>query len=184
MKQSVVLVLAAILLVPLGLSAQDDKELSRKERKALQQQLDSLKFLQAFSAIEDKEFVLEADRVIFKQGQTAYVSSNTNFVAVSGERAVVQVAFNVPSGGPNGIGGVTVEGSVTKFDMQTDDKGKVTVSMNVMGRGISAMLMIELYKGSNRAQVTVTPNFNSSRLTLSGVVVASEESNVFKATPL
>lgn len=56
--------------------------------------------------------------------------------------------------------------------------------MNVMGTGISARVDINVLKGSNQASVTVTPNFNSNRLTLNGVVLPTERSNVFKGRSL
>ena len=50
---------------------------SGKERgaKSMEQAL----FEEARQAIENKAFTLEADRVIFKRGRNAFVSSNTNF---------------------------------------------------------------------------------------------------------
>ena len=63
---------------------------------------------------------MEADHVVFKYGNMAYVNSNTNFVSVKGDKAVVQVAFNIPVSGPNGIGGVTVDGSVSDYEVKTD----------------------------------------------------------------
>ena len=184
MKQAFRLLVMMLLLVPLGLAAQDGQSLSRQQRKAIQEQLDSLRFVQGASAVADREFTIEADRVVFKRGQTAYVTSNTNFVSVAGDKAVVQVAFNIPSGGVNGVGGITVEGTVSAYEVETTRRGDLHVTMNVMGRGISAQLFIVMHKGSNRADVTITPNFNSRELTLSGVLLPAEFSNVFKGTSL
>lgn len=72
-----------------------------------------------------KNFILEADHVIFKHGTSAFVSSNTNFVAVKDDKAVVQVAFNIPVSGPNGLGGITVEGSTSNYKQTTDKKGNI-----------------------------------------------------------
>ncbi len=184
MKFATKLLVLMMLLVPFSLAAQEQESLSRQQRKAIQEQLDSLRFVQGASAVADREFTLEADRVIFKRGQTAYVTSNTNFVSVMGDEAVVQVAFNIPSGGINGVGGITVEGSVSGYEVETTKRGDLHVTMNVMGRGISARLFIMMRKGSNRADVTITPNFNSRELTLSGVLLPAEFSNVFKGTSL
>ena len=57
-------------------------------------------------------------------------------------------------------------------------------SMNVMGTGISAQVTISLPKGSSQATVTVTPNFNSNRISLQGIIVPKEQSRVFKGTAL
>lgn len=110
----------------------------------------------------------------------AYVNSNTNFVSVDGEKAVVQVAFNIPVSGPNGLGGVTVDGSVSSYEVKEDKKGNLRLTMNVMGAGISARVEIGMMKGSNQASVEIFPNFNSNRLTLNGVLLPLHKSTVFK----
>lgn len=157
-----------------------EKKMSRQERKEAQKAMEQALYEQARQAIENKAFTLEADRVIFKRGRNAFVSSNTNFVMVDGDKASVQVAFNIPVSGPNGLGGVTVDGTVSGYKIKTDKKGNVYLSMSVMGVGISAQVSITLTHGNNNATVDIRPNFNSNRLTLSGVLLPLDQSNVFK----
>lgn len=157
-----------------------EKELTREEKKAMQAKLDSLLFEEAKQAMNEKQFTLEADQVVFKYGQMAYVNSNTNFVSVNGDDAVVQVAFNIPVNGPNGLGGVTVDGKVSSYKLEEDKRGNLRLSMNVMGAGISARVEIELIKDSNKASLDIFPNFNSNRLSLNGVLLPSHKSSVFK----
>ena len=165
---------------------QDQKKLlreqRREERRAQEERQDSLQFSQAFQAINNKAFTLEANQVVFKYGQTAFVSSNTNFVSVNDDQAVVQIAFNIPAAGPNGLGGITVQGSVSGYQVTTDKSGTGYVAMNVIGAAISAAVNITLYSGSNQASVTVNPNFNSNQLTLNGQLVPSSQSTVFQGS--
>ena len=156
----------------------------KKEQQALQNRIDSAYWEESLAAIKDTAFTLEADRVVFKYGQIAYVNSNTNFVSVNKNEAVVQVAFNVPFSGPNGIGGVTVQGSVGSYKIETDKKGTTTVRMNVIGVGISAQIWITMYKGTHEASVDIQPNFNSRNITLNGVLLPLGKSDVFKGTSL
>ena len=151
-------------------SAKEERAKLREERRQEQARLDSLFYLQSVKAIEEKSFVLEADRVIFKRGQTAYVSSNTNFVALDGDKATVQIAFNIPVSGPNGIGGITVDGTVSGYEQN--------------GVGISARVDITLPRNSQNASVTILPNFNSNRLTLDGHILPLHLSNIYKGTAL
>lgn len=160
---------------------QQDKALTRQEKKALQQQIDSLHYVIARNAIDARAFVLEAERVTLSRGQTVHVNSNTNFVSVDGDDAVVQVAFNVPMSGPNGIGGVTVDGNLSDYKVTIDKDGDCMVRMSVMGLGISANVFIRLYNNSDMAYVTISPNFNPNRISLSGRIIPLEESNVYKA---
>ena len=162
----------------------DNKKLSKQERKVLQARIDSLTFQKALSAINDTAFVVEADQVTFKRGYTVHVTSNTNFIAFCGDRAVVQVAFNVPWPGFNGLGGITVEGSVSKYKKTTDKKGNVYIQAGVQGVGISAQVFITLPNGTDKASASVQQNFYSGRITLNGNVVPLEESNVFKGKTL
>ncbi len=181
MKIRVLLMLIAMLAsFPAMAQQQWERELTKKERQALQDRIDSALNVEANRAIRDSMFTLEANKVVFKYGQTAYVTAHTNFVSVKKQDAIVQVAFNVPFAGPNGLGGVTVSGMVTKYTVDTDRKGNTNVTMNVSGAGISAQLLITLWGGTNEATVTILPNFNSRRLTLTGVLLPSEKSDVFQ----
>lgn len=170
-----------------GVSAQvsqNTQKETREQKKMEQEQLDQLYFEEAKQAVESKDFILEADQVIFKWGTSAFVSSNTNFVAVKGDEAVVQVAFNVPFSGYNGLGGITVTGQVSDYKQKEDKNGNLYVTMNVMGTGISAMVSINLPKGTNRASVDISPNFNSNRFTLRGTLLPAGKANVFKGWSL
>ena len=153
--------------------AQRDAE--RARLKAEEQAADAVAYQQAVQALKNKQFVLEADQVIFRNGQSAFVSSTTNFVMMNGQRSTVQVAFNT-----NGIGGVTVDGSASDMKITTDKKGNVNCSFSVQGIGISAQIFISLTNGGNNATVTVNPNFNNNTLTLSGNIVPLDQSDVFK----
>lgn len=179
MKKMVSILICALALMVGHIQAQE-VELTKEEKKALQEKIDSIHHAEAMEAVNARKFTLEADQVVFKYGQTAYVTSNTNFISVDGENAVVQVTFNIPAAGPNGLGGVTVDGKVSSYEVKTDKKGTLYLFMNVMGTGISARLDISMPKGTNNATVTITPNFNSNRLTLNGVILPSFKSSVFK----
>ena len=158
--------------------AQRDAE--RARLKAEEQAADAVAYQQAVQALKNKQFVLEANQVIFRNGQSAYVTSNTNFVMMNGQSSTVQVAFNTPYPGPNGIGGITVDGNASDMKMTTDKKGNVNCSFSVQGIGISAQIFISLTNGGNNATVTVNPNFNNNTLTLNGNLVPLDQSDVFK----
>ena len=156
------------------------RDAERARQKAAQEIEESAAYAEAVKALEEKQFVLEADQVIFKRGETAYVNTNTNFVLVNQNRGTVQVAFNTHFAGPNGIGGVTVDGTVSGVKMKTDKRGNVTYSFSIMGTGISAQIFMTLVNGDNEATVSISPNFNSQTLTLRGKIISLEQSNIFK----
>lgn len=156
------------------------RDAERARQKAAQKIEESALYAEAVKALKEKQFVLEADQVIFKRGETAYVNTNTNFVLVNQNRGTVQVAFNTHFAGPNGIGGVTVDGTVSGVKMKTDKRGNVTYSFSIMGTGISAQIFMTLVNGDNEATVSISPNFNSQTLTLRGKIISLEQSNIFK----
>lgn len=156
------------------------REAERARQKAQEQMEQQISYEEALAALKERQFVLEANQLMFRRGQTAYVTSNTNFVMLDQTRGVVQVAFNTPNPGPNGIGGVTVEGNVSDFKTSTDKKGNISCSFNIMGTGISAQVFLTLPKGSSNATATISPNFNNNKLTLAGNLVPLEQSDIYK----
>lgn len=182
-----VLLLFAVLLIGAGpLMAQQSKsdraaqKAEKEAKKAAEEAEEMALFDQAVQALKERDFVLEADRVEFKRGRFAYVTPNTNFVSMQGDKATIQLAFNGAFSGPNGIGGITVDGNASSVEMKTDKKGNVTFSMMVQGVAVSANVTFRMIKGSNKCTATVSPNFNSNRLTFTGYLYPSDQSNVFK----
>lgn len=156
-------------------------KLTKKQRKQLKAMMDSINFARAAAAMDNMDFVLRADRLVFKYGHTAYVNSVTNFISVSGDYATVQVA-PFYGGGPNGVGGITLDGRVSNVKYETRKNGNWSLSMSVMGSIISATLNIELYTGGNNAEVTITSNFRSSKITLIGTLTQPDDTYIYKGT--
>lgn len=146
--------------------------------------LDTLAWLQAEKAICDSSFVVEAESVTFKYGNRIHVNSTTNFISMKGDRAVIQISPSNFHSGPNGVGGITVDGTVSNVRKDTDKKGRVHFSMNVTGRGVNATVSMTAYPGSNRVNVTISPTFNSNNIRLDGYLVPYESSRVFEGMSL
>lgn len=155
-----------------------------EQNRELRELADSLAGVQAFAAVRNQDFVLEADQVTFRNGMTTFVNSNTNFISVKGKRAVVQISPSNFASGPNGLGGVTVDGIISGQEVRTDSKGRTTFSMNVTGIGVNAQVEIYMFPGSNRASATVYPNFNSNTVWLEGSIVPYENANVIEGSSL
>ena len=154
------------------------------EERQLYDLADSLASVQARAALLNRDFVLEATSVTFKNGSTAFINSTTNFIYLKGDKAVVQISPSNFASGPNGVGGVTVEGNVSDLQVRTDSKGRTTLSMNVMGIGINAQVEVYMYPGTSRASATVYPNFNSNTLWIQGTLVPYENANIFEGNSL
>ena len=191
-----VLFVAALLMVcfSVTMSAQTKKEeraakraalkKEREARRAIEAQMDSVAFMKAVNALEEGEFVLEANNVTFPNGLVRFVSSNTNYVQMDNGEGVVQTAFNNFSftPGPNGLGGITVEGKVRSPTLKKDKDGNVYYNFSIQGIAISATVTISLTAGTNNASAQISPNFNGNNMTMTGSLVPISESDVFQGT--
>ncbi len=159
-------------------------ENKKEKEKQLQNVMDSVLYHNAVVSLFDSTFVIKADQVMFRRGVTAYVDQTTNFISMNKNKATVQIAFNTIFAGPNGIGGVTVEGIPSNVSIKEDKKGAMTMTMSVMGVGISAQVSVTLWPGSNKAMATVVPNFNSRTITLYGNLYPISQTHIFQGTTL
>ena len=155
-----------------------------EQRREINELTDSIAGVQAAAAVQNRDFVLEADQVTFKNGNTVFVNSSTTFISVKGNRAVVQISPSNFASGPNGVGGVTVDGSISGMQRMVDKKGRTTISFNVMGIGINAQIEIYMVPGTNRASATIYPNFNSNTVWVEGNIVPYSSSDVFEGASL
>lgn len=191
MKRIITLITLVLVSASTLMYAQSSSETRQAERKAQHEAQKAREkaenernYAIAVQALKEGKFVLEADQLVFKRGRSAFVSSTTNFVLMDGEHASVQIAANNALAGPNGIGGITVDGSRKEMKITTDKKGNVNCSFSVQGIGISAQVYITLTNGGNNASARISPNFNSNTLTLNGVLVPLSQSNVYKGRAL
>lgn len=154
---------------------------SEQDRK-LEQVADSIAGVQAVAAVKNQDFVLQAQTVQFKNGATVFVNSATNYISVKGNHAVVQISPSNFASGPNGVGGVTVEGMVSGQQYRVGKHGYATYSFSVMGLGINAQIEVYLTPGTNQASATIYPNFNSNTVWVQGNIVPYENADVIEGS--
>ncbi len=165
-------------------AAKEARQKAKEAEKAAAEAEEKALFEEAKAALEAQDFVLEADRVEFKRGNWAYVTPSTNFVSLIDGKATVQLAFNGAFSGPNGIGGITVEGNPSNISLKTDKKGNTMFQMMVQGVGISASVSIRMIDGSAKCTATVSPNFSGNRISFTGTLYPSSASSVYKGRAL
>ena len=90
------------------------KQDQKAREKRLKERVDSLGHAKAAMALERGYWVLLADRI--NVGYTGYTAAglngNSNFIFQQAEEGMVQTAFNMSNPGPNGMGGMTLQGNV------------------------------------------------------------------------
>lgn len=90
---------------------------SIQSKQEMQKLEDEQTFLVAEDALKNRNFVMESDRITH-DGKTFFNSAEFNFISIEGDRGVVQVAFDDQGQTANGIGGMTLEGAVTKVSIK------------------------------------------------------------------
>lgn len=121
--------------------------------------------------LKHRKFALTADRITINHSPIINVSDNTNFILVDSLTGVVQISPRI-GGGPNSLGGITVTGDISNYEMKTAKNGDVTVTYRLSAPVGSTDVRILLYKGSNKAEATVNATFNRGRATLNGEIKA------------
>ena len=68
------------------------------------------------------------------------------------------------------------------LQMKKDKHGNYFYNYTIQGIAISATVSITLTGGTNQASVRISPNFNNNDMTMMGVLVPLDESDVFQGT--
>lgn len=162
------------------LTKQQIRQMKRDQRKKSRQMADAQAFQAAKDALQDRNWVLMANTLYGPRGAAIPVTDNTNFIQFKGNTVYVQLAFDGVAG-PNGLGGITVQGTPSQIKTTTDKHGNITYSFFVNGISLTAQVVVNLSADGNYASGTVYPMMNSNNLTFSGVLVPTSQSGIFRS---
>lgn len=187
MNMKVINMLFVLLLVSVAAFAQEtkeDKKAAKKARKAEQERiaLENTETLRIICAT--KMFVLEAQTLRGGSGMTFNLNPNTNFVGFDGENSTIQLSFNNLAGW-NGVGGVTVDGKIVKFDIKAKEgKPGFNMDINVQNKGGGGLVIMSFRVSSDgNANVDMRGNWGE-RLSFQGRIVPLSQTTVYKGTPM
>jgi Domain of unknown function (DUF4251) len=172
MKKSALSIVA--ILFAMVASAQEQAPLTKQEKKSMRQeqkrQSEIILARNTSDALKTGRFVLKADQLRGRGGYVMHVNPTTNFVAVEGEEAYVQVA-SASGIGYNGLGGVTLRGRITSFEIEQGKKhGSYNIVMNTMGTGGHLTIVMNISKTGEMASASVHTNYGS-RIDMNGALV-------------
>ena len=83
---------------------------------------------------------------------------------------------NASNQGSNNIGGVTIEGKITRYELTKSGNSKILFA-TIFGNGLSMDIMLS--PGPYTARVEVRSSTSSDRIIFSGVMKLPEESKVY-----
>lgn len=189
-------ILTTAIIIALGLtnfssSFAQEKQLSKEEKKELRKEkkakrkaerklYEEARHKEAYQALKDLDFVLEAHTLYNKRGYSKNVSDNLNFISVKGKKAVVQLAFNNHNG-INGLGGITVSGKISNEEYIEDKNGNLLLTFNVMGSVLNAEVRISLGSSNNDADANVDATTKSGKIKFRGKLLPTDKSTIYKS---
>lgn len=165
----------------------DSKNLTKEEKKALKlakKEEEARKREEALayfkSLAQDKNWVLEAHTVFEKGGRSFPMNPSINFVSAIGDETTIQLSFNGIIGW-NGVGGITLEGKTTKYDV-SESKNAITITLTAIGSGMGPADLLVTIGADGNGRATISGNWGQ-RITFAGSFVNSEDSRVYKGSP-
>jgi len=166
-----------------NLSNREQRKLLKEERKR-QQAKEAAEYAKLVDyMVKNSTFVLEADMLFDKYGQSQPVSSMVNFISADSTEGVLQVGSPMYLG-RNGVGGVTVDGRISDYEYTVNEKREsYTVSYNLKSPVGSYSVHMTVSK-TGHADARITGNFSSGSLRYSGKLVHPAESRVYKGMSL
>jgi hypothetical protein len=165
-----------------GIWAQEAKNpssMTRKEKKEME--LDKQYQLNK-SMLDNRDFVLEANYLQDRFGIRRIVNSMINFVAVDSTTAIIQVGSDYRNG-PNGVGGVTAKGKISKWQLTENKKNRsFDLTINVMTNIGIYDLQISIDSWGN--STVRLSGLSAGQLTFEGNLEPYSESRVYEGRSL
>lgn len=163
-------------------SKREQRKAERVERKEQEKQQLEANIEKLLSLVEERQLVLEA-HTIYDRRQNSYpVSPSTNFVAINGKYATIQIAF--PGAiGRNGLGGVTIDGRVSSYEVSHKKKNApITINAQVSSATLgNSTLTLRIYDNGT-ARASIRGSFGSE-ISFAGNLVNLENTTVYKGSP-
>lgn len=163
--------------------AQEEKKLSKKEKKEWKLQQLEVQRQAILDLLESRTWVIEAHTVYDRYNQSYQLNPSINFVGVKDDEGALQLGFNGLIGW-NGVGGVTIDGQVTQYEVKDGQKDNTpTVVLRFQGRGVGFATINVSVNTSGQATARVSGDFGE-RISFSGIIKSLEESLVYKGQSL
>jgi len=186
MKKVITLLVMVLLALPAfsqELSPKEQRQLEKELRKVQKAEAAEQQAAMVDAMVQYQRFVLEANTLRDRYGNMLHVSSNINFVAADSLTGVIQVGSNTYIGA-NGVGGVTIEGNISKYEYTRNEKsGSYTVTYYVQSPVGSFDVRLTAY-ADGRADADVSSTTWGGRLRYSGFLVPPGLSRVYKGMSL
>jgi hypothetical protein len=156
------------------------ERLERKQQKAEAEQQQKEKIL---ALAEDQSFVLEAD-ALFDRYMNRYNMVNNSFIMLNGSQVVLQTANLGGNPGYNGMGGITLNGRLTDYEiLEGRENGPLRISAQVSTNAVGHGTLMMTISHNGHATGVFRDNWGN-RVTFTGQISDLENSRVYKGMSL
>jgi hypothetical protein len=160
------------------------RQIAKEEKKAQRQAEEEQMRMITKIMLDKHKFVLEADYVGDGRGSRIPVSSTINFIAIDSSSATIQLGTTYGVG-YNGVGGITVDGRITKYEL-TVIEGKRGTSYSLIFMVMTAIGGYDItlhISDIGYTDATIRGN-TMGKLSYTGNLVPIGVSRVYKGTPI
>jgi hypothetical protein len=171
MKKIVVLFIISLFVCHIQAQDLDEKKLNRKEKKEIRKKEDNEKLKSLYTLVQGRVWVIRANDVRAINGNSVNISPDMNFVYVTDTKGVVQLAFQELIGlGENNIGGITVEGEISRYDVKEfrdNQQIEYTIQVNSVNGGF---VILNISVMSNARTTVIVSTHDGANFTFSGYI--------------
>ena len=165
------------------LSQKEIKKIQKEQKKAARAAEEERMAEVTRYMVHQQQFALEADYLSDKYGQRVPVTPTINFVMIDSLVGTVQFG-DAMAIGYNGVGGVTVDGKVTKYEYSVIGKKEDSYSIRlILMSSIGTYDITLLVSSQGMADAQIRGNW-SGQLNYHGKLVPLTLSRVYKGTPI
>ncbi|HDO06230.1 MAG TPA: DUF4251 domain-containing protein [Bacteroidetes bacterium] len=129
--------------------------------------------------LKEKYFVFQADFLIGAHGESFVLSPDINFMSVNGNKVILQFGFNNAIGW-NGVGGITVRGTLSNYQVHLGKKKNnlsMSTNMYLIGPGLPPGISLNV-SDDGTAQLMVQPA-GGPPFVVYGQIVSPKKANIF-----
>ena len=150
--------------------------LRKKKERSMQREISRKYYTQL---LKEKYFVFQADFLTGPRGASYILSPDINFMSVNGNNVVLQFGFEGAIGW-NGVGGITVRGTLSGYQVFPGKKKNnlyMTTNINLIGPGLPPNISMNV-SDDGTAQLTIQPA-GGGPIIVYGQIVSPKKANIF-----
>jgi hypothetical protein len=162
-----------------------NKKLTKEQKQAQRKAEAEAKAIEVDLMIQRKQFVVEANYIGTQNGTRVSVNGELNFIMLDTTEISIQIAPRLGANGGNGMGGITADGSITKWEMKKFGKTQQLYSIRMYARFTRAGFydIVLTVNPDGTAQATLNGP-DAAKILFYGQLKSLQQSRAFKGSTI